>query len=117
MQIILASLVASFIIASLVGNSYAQSGEQTSQVFLFVQTQIRNSDGQLVAYLEANKIFLADSDSLNRHLDTLAPQQRLSKAGQNYDLFKIDIQKEITSPSLVIKTRSEERRVGKECRL
>ena len=100
----LVSLVIFVVFASLVGNSYAQSSEQTRQVFIFVQTQIRNSDGQLVAYLEANKIFLVDLDSLNGFLDTLAPQQKLSRAGQNYDLFKTDIQNKITSPSVISTT-------------
>lgn len=104
MKIILVSIVISFMIASLATNSYAQPSEQPSQVFLFVQTQIRNSDGQLIAYLEANKIFIADLDSLNKHLDTLAPQQILSKAGQNYDLFKIDIQNKITSQTVTSRT-------------
>ena len=104
MRIILASLVISFVFVSLTANSYAQSYEQTRQVFIFVQTQIRNSDGELVAYLEANKIFIVDLDSLNLYLDTLVPQQTLSKAGQNYDLFKVDLQNDITSPSVISKT-------------
>ena len=104
MRIILVSLVISFVFALLIANSYAQSYEQTRQVFLFVQTQIHNSDGKLVGYLEANKVFIADLDSLNAYLDTLTPQQTLTRAGQNYDLFKIDIQKEITSPSVISKT-------------
>lgn len=104
MRVILVSLVISAVFISLIANSYAQSYEQTNQVFIFVQTQIRSSDGKLVGYLEANKVFIADLDSLNGYLDTLTPEQTLSRAGQNYDLFKIDIQKEITNPSLVTKT-------------
>lgn len=104
MRIILSSLFLCVVCISLIGNSYAQSFEQTRSIFIFVQTQIRNSDGHLVAYLEANKVFLSDPDLLNKYLDTQSPQQTFARAGQNYDLIQLDVQKNISEPNVISKT-------------
>ena len=101
---ILSSLVLCVVLVSLIGNSYAQSFEQTRSIFIFVQTQIRNSDGKLVAYLEANKVFISDLGLLNKYLDTQSPQQKFVRAGQNYDLFQLDVQKNISEPNVISKT-------------
>lgn len=103
-RIILFSLTVCVVFISLIGNSYAQSSEQTRSIFIFVQTQIRNSDGQLVAYLEANKVYLSDLDMLNKYLDKQPPQQTFARAGQNYDLIQLDVEKNITEPNVISKT-------------
>ena len=103
-RIILLSLVLCVFFVSLIGNSYAQSIEQTRSVFIFVQTQIRNSDGQLVAYLEANTVFISDLDLLNRYLDMQSPQQTFARAGQNYDLIQTEVQNKISEPNVISKT-------------
>ena len=99
----LLSILLSVVFISLIGNSYAQSFEQTRSIFIFVQTQIRNSDGHLVAYLEANKVFISEPDLLNRYLDTQSPQT-FERAGQSYELIQLDVQKEITEPDVISKT-------------
>ena len=104
MRIILLTLLLSIVFVSLIGNSYAQSLEQRRSTFIFVQTQIRNSDGQLVAYLEANKVFISELDLLNKYLDTQPPQRTLTKAGQNYDLIQLHQSFFAHQPDVISKT-------------
>ena len=104
MRVILLSLLFSVVFVSLIGNSYAQSFEQTRSIFIFVQTQIRNSDGQLVAYLEENKVFIPNLDLLNIYLDTQSPQQTFVKAGQKYDLIHLEFPQKISGYDVISKT-------------
>lgn len=89
------------LLVPIVGNSFAQSD---TQFFVFVQTQIRNSQGQLVAYLEANKVLIPEPDLFDDVLDKRHPSANLTRAGQNFELVKIGIEKQITQPDVISKT-------------
>jgi len=55
---------------------------------VLLQLQLRNSDGQLVAYVEATKILRINSDLLNEYLDTLPSKKAITIDGKNYELFQ-----------------------------
>ncbi len=68
------------LIFSFIEYSYAQS--QSSQillpdygVFIFVQTIVQNSEGQIVTYLASDKFTDVDTESLNFLLDSLATEK------------------------------------------
>ena len=103
MRVILLSIVLCIVFVSLIGNSFAQT-DQKSSTFIFAQTVIRNSDGQLVAYLEANKISVPDFDLLNKYLDTQSPQQTFVDAGQSYDLIHLEFTEKINRNQVLSKT-------------
>ena len=103
MRIILFSLLLSIVFVSLVGNSFAQS-DLKSSTFIFVQTVVRNSDGQMVAYLEANKVFVPSSDLLNMYLDRQIPQQTFVNAGRSYDLIHLEFPQEYDGNYVISKT-------------
>lgn len=103
MRVILLSLLLSIVFVSLTGNSFAQS-DQKSSTFIFAQTLIRNSDGQLVAYLEANKISIPNSALLNSYLDKQSPQQTFMMAGKSYDIIHLEFPKKINGYAVMSKT-------------
>ncbi len=96
--------------------TYAQS-EETTNASIFVQIQVRNSDGQLVTYLEPNKIFILDMELLTGVLDTQPVQQTFSRSGQNFELITLDVEKKITIPDVISKTSFGTIVDGKEVRL
>jgi len=57
----------------LIDNSFQT--EIQNDVFIFVQTSIKNSDGQLVAYLESSKFSHLNLPALNSFLDFEASQR------------------------------------------
>ena len=102
-RVILLSISLSIVFVSLIGSSYAQSDQKNSK-FIFAQTVVRNSDGQLIAYLEANKVFVPNSDLLNRHLDKQSPQQTFVEEGQRYDLIHLEFTEKISRNHVISKT-------------
>ena len=66
--IILASLFF-LVIVSLTNYSQAYQTEIGDGFFIFVQTTVRNSDGQLVTYLESSKFTHLDLEALGPFLD------------------------------------------------
>ena len=66
--IILASLFF-LVIISLTNYSQAQQTDIEKDLFIFVQTTVRNSDGQLVAYLESSKFTDLNLELLGPFLD------------------------------------------------
>ena len=66
--IILASLFF-LVIVSLTNYSQAYQTEIEDGFFVFVQTTVRNSDGQLVTYLESSKFTHLDLEALGPFLD------------------------------------------------
>jgi hypothetical protein len=86
-------------------NSYAQSTETTNRTFfVFVQTQIRNSDGQLVAYLEANKVSIPYPERLDQFLDSKHVISTINRGGQNYDVIQVDLTKKAEDTDVISKT-------------
>ncbi|MHA7646487.1 hypothetical protein [Nitrosopumilus sp. S4] len=63
-------LLSSLFILIPLGNSYGVTQtELGDEIFVFVQTTIRNSDGTLVVYLESTKFTNFDVSTLNSFLD------------------------------------------------
>ena len=93
------------LLASFFSNSYAQSTETINKTFfVFVQTQIRNSDGQLVAYLEANKITIPQPERLDRFLDSKHVISTINRGGQNYEVIQVDLTKKVQDTDVISKT-------------
>jgi len=53
-----------------------------------VQIILRNSEGQLVAYIEGTKILRINPSLLNQYLDTLPNKETIIIEGKNYELFQ-----------------------------
>src|SRR6185312_11884797 len=99
-------LLLGIIIASVLMVSFSNSYAQTPQNNLAIQVQIRveNSDGQLVSYLETNKVIVTDYASLNALLDTDAPilhKKIVTLGDQKYELIKATDVLVHTSPTIV----------------
>ena len=93
------------LLASFFSNSYAQStGTITRTFFVFVQTQIRNSDGELVAYLEANKITIPQPERLDMFLDSKHVTSTINRGGQNYEVIQVDLTKKVQDTDVISKT-------------
>ena len=93
------------LVPALTVNSYGQISEKTAKpIYIFVQTEVRNSDGQLAAYLEASKIFITDLERLDRYLDSLPVNSTRKIGGQNYDVIEVHLQKNITETKNIAKT-------------
>ena len=93
------------LLASLFANSYAQStGIINRTFFVFVQTQIRNSDGQLVAYLEANKITIPEPERLDRFLDSKHVISTINRGGRDYEVIQVDLTKKVQDTDVISKT-------------
>ena len=74
-------------------DSFAQSQatENDDTPYIFVQIIVRNSDGQLVTYLESYRISIVNSDALNEFLDfeTKAGKDPvIDLNGQSFQLIK-----------------------------
>jgi len=54
---------------------------------VIVQLQLRNSEGQLVSYIEATQIISINSFLLDQYLDT-KPSQIIEKDNQNFELIQ-----------------------------
>ena len=98
---------------SFMSYSYAQS--QSSKipipeygVFIFVQTIVKNSEGQIVTYLASDKFTAINTESLNFLLDSLATEKDpiVSIGDNKYQIIKrkktIDYDKENVIASTII---------------
>ena len=98
---------------SFIGYSYAQS--QSSKipipeygVFIFVQTIVQNSEGQIVTYLASDKFTDVNTESLNFLLDSLATENDpiVSIGDNKYQIIKrkqtIDYEKKNVIASTII---------------
>jgi hypothetical protein len=83
-------------------NSLAQSNN--TEFSVFVQTQIRNSNGHLVAYTETEKVLILEPQMFDDFLDQKSPLSNMTRAGQNFELVRIDIKTQITQPDVISKT-------------
>jgi hypothetical protein len=87
----------------LVATSYALT-PVSNRTFIFVQTQIRNSDDQLVAYLEANKITILQPERLDKFLDSKSVVSTITRGGQNYDIIQIELARNVEETDVISKT-------------
>ncbi|MGI0010810.1 MAG: hypothetical protein ACREAE_05370 [Nitrosopumilaceae archaeon] len=86
-------------------DTYAQSSESANiTFFIFVQTQVRNSDGQLVAYLEANKIAILQPEKLDKFLDSKPVTSIVTSGGDDFELIQVDVGKQVEESDVISKT-------------
>ena len=79
------------IILIFIGAYYIQvddSSKTQNSHQVLLQLQHRNSDGQLVSYVEGSKIAFINPDKLNEFLDKLPNKKIIEKNGKDYDMFQ-----------------------------
>jgi len=64
---------------------------------VLLQLILRNSDGQLVSYIEGTNILQIDPVLLNKHLDSLSSNKTITIDGKNYELFQWEARSETFS--------------------
>jgi len=67
---------------------YAEAQKPQDSFKVLLQLQVRNSDGQLVAYIEGTKILTIKEWLLNNYLDTLPNKKTVTDEGKKYELFQ-----------------------------
>jgi len=55
---------------------------------VLLQLQHRDSDGNLISYVEGTKIVFIKSDKLDQFLDSLPNKKMIEKDGKNYEMFQ-----------------------------
>ena len=61
--------------------------DHPSFVEISLQVQLRDSDGQLVAYHEPTRIWIVDSKLIHEYLDTIENKSIISKDGRNLEVI------------------------------
>ena len=105
-KIILASLFF-LVIISLINHSEAYQTDVKDGLFIFVQTTVRNSDGQLVAYLESSKFTNLNLELLGPFLDLEASRGNdpiVTINEKEYQVIRRVQSKTFTSNDLVAST-------------
>ena len=69
MDKILVLTIAIVVFSLTIHNSFGNQPEFNNDFFIFVQTTVRNSDGQLIAYLESSKFTEINKPALKSFLD------------------------------------------------
>ncbi len=95
----------------LISSSFAQNSQEPSDVYIFVQTFVRNSDGVLVHYFENDKFTDKNLAALDVFLDSEAslgnaPEYDLE--GKKFQLIQRSKVLEIDSFQLVASTKLED---------
>lgn len=74
----------------LVGSSYFAATDLTDDKMpqVLLQMQHRDSDGNLVSYVEGKKIVFIRPDKLDEFLDKLPNKQIIQKDGKRFELFQ-----------------------------
>jgi len=77
----------------LIDNSYGQRqaapGEHPSLLLVSLQLQLRNSEGQLVTYLEPNVMYIRNIAWVHEFLDT-KDKKIIEKNGEKFELIQYD---------------------------
>lgn len=89
----IATIFVIMLLPVMLGDSFAQSQATDSDdtLFIFVQIIIRNSDGQLVTYLESHRIAIVNLEALNEFLDFETKSGKdpiIDVGGQPFQLIK-----------------------------
>ena len=95
----------------LISNSYAQNTQASSDVYIFVQTFVRNSDGILVHYFENDKFTDKNLAALDVFLDFEALRGNApiyDLEGKKFQLIQRSKVLEIDSYQLVASTKLED---------
>jgi len=106
--IFVGAIVAILLISS---SSYAQNPQEISDVYIFVQTFVRNSDGILVHYFENDKFTDKNLAALDVFLDSEASRGNAPEydlEGKKFQLIQRSKVLEIDSFQLVASTKLED---------
>ncbi|QLH09283.1 hypothetical protein [Candidatus Nitrosotenuis sp. DW1] len=87
---VLVIVIACAVFYGLVGTSYFASANLTDDNMpqVLLQLQHRDSDGNLVSYVEGKKIVFLNPDKLDEFLDTLPNKKIIQRDGKRFELFQ-----------------------------
>ena len=93
MKILIFLLIFVFSI-TLVDESYAQGQahpqEDPSLYEVSLQLQLRNSDGQLITYIEPTTMYIANIEMVHEYLDTKENKKIIEKDGETFEVIKYE---------------------------
>ena len=95
------------IVFFMIDYSFGYQPEINEDLFIFVQTIVRNSDGQLVVYLESSKFTYVNNNALNLFLDfetSRGTDPIITIDEQNYQIIRRVQMQSINSDGLVPST-------------
>jgi len=79
---------------TLFGNSFAQkataSSEEPSLPLVSLQLQLRNSEGQLITYIEPTTMYIVNLSMVHEFLDTIENKTIIEKDGQMFELIQYE---------------------------
>jgi len=110
MRILLAIALFILILVPLIGNSYAYSIESELKKYnflIYAQIEVRNSQDQLVSFLESKKIVVLDLSKLNSLLDQNTEgieKSVITISGKQYEMIKGVATVIHSSPTVVSKS-------------
>ena len=104
MKIEILFLFVIILVSSLTANSYAKPSNNSPPFIVFVQTQVRNSNGQIVAYLESSKILVAEPERLQKMLDVLPVSLTFTRGEQEFELIQIVTETPVKEPNAIART-------------
>ena len=114
-EIMLVSLFI-LVVVSTTNYSFAYKTDLKDGFFIFVQTTIRNSDGQLITYLESSKFTDLNFEKLGPFLDFEASRgndPKITIDGTEYQMIRRVQSKTFTSDDLVASTILSDNADGK----
>ena len=97
------SLVAFILIISVLGLvvdvplTFAQSEPTKTNPYVLAQLVLRNPDGNLVGYIETDKVLTSNSVLLNKYLDGLPDKKIISMHDKNFQMIQFQWNHEIFS--------------------
>jgi len=85
-------LLVSVTMLSLVGNSYGQGypQEDPSLYEVSLQLQLRNSDGQLITYIEPTTMYIKNIKLVHEFLDTKENKKIIEKDGEKVEVIQYE---------------------------
>ena len=117
MNLFLLCFILIFTITFLVTDSvFAQNiSTPNDKIFVFVQTTLRNSDGQLISYLESNKFSHLNLQALNSFLDFETSKGNdpiITIGGKDYQLIRREIIQTFDSDNVISNTSLSDKMDG-----
>ena len=91
------------IFSAFTSEAFAQISNPDDIFFIFIQVTLRNSDGQLITYLESQKFFDVDNKIINDSLDHFSSSMEIPVFQLNdikFQVFIIEITNEFDSNTM-----------------
>ena len=115
-SVIILSSIFLLVVISSINFTFAYQTNIEDELFIFVQTTIRNSDGQLVTYLESSKFTDLNMDKLEPFLDFEASRGNdpiITIDGTEYQVIRRVQSKIFTTNDLIASTILSDNQDGK----